>query len=108
MPFRLVEAEDYVRIPPSEFGKPLEEIALMQLRSRYEGRVVLPAEILQRSGFARKQCPLCNSYFWTSRGDYCEDQPCVGIPPEEIIFKESVWEGGGNAGECFEVKKALA
>lgn len=40
MPFRLVEAEDYVRIPPSEFGKPLEEIALMQLRRRYEGRVL--------------------------------------------------------------------
>jgi DNA-directed RNA polymerase subunit E' len=35
-----VEAEDYVRIPPSEFGKPLEEIALAQLKSRYEGRVL--------------------------------------------------------------------
>lgn len=27
----------------------------------------------------------------------------LGIAPEEITFKESVWEGGGNAGECFEV-----
>jgi DNA-directed RNA polymerase subunit E' len=36
----VVEAEDYVRIPPSEFGKPLEEIALAQLRRRYEGRVL--------------------------------------------------------------------
>ncbi|ABO09408.1 alanyl-tRNA synthetase [Pyrobaculum calidifontis JCM 11548] len=27
----------------------------------------------------------------------------LGIPPEEITFKESMWEGGGNAGECFEV-----
>ncbi|MEZ0248401.1 MAG: alanine--tRNA ligase [Thermoproteus sp.] len=27
----------------------------------------------------------------------------LGIPPEEITFKESLWEGGGNAGECFEV-----
>ncbi len=27
----------------------------------------------------------------------------VGIPPEEITFKESWWEGGGNAGPAFEV-----
>ena len=27
----------------------------------------------------------------------------LGIPPEEIVFKESWWEGGGNAGPCFEV-----
>ncbi|MEM1597327.1 MAG: DNA-directed RNA polymerase [Pyrobaculum sp.] len=40
MPFKIVEAEDYVRIPPTEFGKPLEEIALAQLRKRYEGRVL--------------------------------------------------------------------
>ena len=40
MPFKLVEAEDYVRIPPSEFGKPLEDIALAQLKARYENRVV--------------------------------------------------------------------
>jgi len=25
-----------------------------------------------------------------------------GIPEEEIIYKESVWSGGGNAGPCFE------
>ncbi len=25
------------------------------------------------------------------------------IPPEELVFKESWWEGGGNAGPCFEV-----
>ncbi len=40
MPFRLVEVEDYVRIPPTDFGKPLEEIALQQLKNRYEGRVL--------------------------------------------------------------------
>ncbi len=40
MPFRLVEAEDYVRVPPTEFGKPLEDIALSQLKSRYEGKVL--------------------------------------------------------------------
>ncbi|MFN7105533.1 MAG: alanine--tRNA ligase, partial [Pyrobaculum sp.] len=27
----------------------------------------------------------------------------LGIPDHELTFKESVWEGGGNAGECFEV-----
>ncbi|MEM1597324.1 MAG: alanine--tRNA ligase [Pyrobaculum sp.] len=27
----------------------------------------------------------------------------LGIPPDEVTFKESMWEGGGNAGECFEV-----
>lgn len=27
----------------------------------------------------------------------------LGIPPERIAFKESWWEGGGNAGPCFEV-----
>jgi len=25
-----------------------------------------------------------------------------GIPEEQIIYKESVWSGGGNAGPCFE------
>jgi len=27
----------------------------------------------------------------------------LGIDEEEITYKESWWEGGGNAGECFEV-----
>lgn len=27
----------------------------------------------------------------------------LGIPENEITFKESWWEGGGNAGPCFEV-----
>ena len=27
----------------------------------------------------------------------------LGIPPEAIVFKESWWEGGGNAGPSFEV-----
>lgn len=27
----------------------------------------------------------------------------VGIPPEKLAFKESWWEGGGNAGPSFEV-----
>ncbi|ACB39837.1 alanine--tRNA ligase [Pyrobaculum neutrophilum] len=49
---------------------------------------MLSAKILQSSGFHRKQCPLCKSYFWTRRADqiYCGDQPCVpygfiGNPP---------------------------
>lgn len=27
----------------------------------------------------------------------------LGVPEEEVTFKESWWEGGGNAGPCFEV-----
>ena len=27
----------------------------------------------------------------------------LGIPEDEVTFKESIWEGGGNAGESFEV-----
>ncbi|MGC8557051.1 MAG: alanine--tRNA ligase-related protein, partial [Fervidicoccus sp.] len=27
----------------------------------------------------------------------------IGIPPELLVFKESWWEGGGNAGPSFEV-----
>ena len=27
----------------------------------------------------------------------------IGVPEDEITFKESWWEGGGNAGPCFEV-----
>ncbi|MFB6490598.1 MAG: DNA-directed RNA polymerase [Thermoproteus sp. AZ2] len=38
MPFRIIEAEDYVRIAPIDFGKPLEDVARAQLRARYEGR----------------------------------------------------------------------
>jgi len=55
---------------------------------------VLSAKILQSSGFARKQCPLCKSYFWTSRSDqvYCGDQPCVpygfiGNPPSKVAVE---------------------
>jgi len=27
----------------------------------------------------------------------------IGVPEDEIVLKESWWEGGGNAGPCFEV-----
>jgi len=29
-------------------------------------------------------------------------QEVFGIPEEELIYKEGVWSGGGNAGPCFE------
>ncbi|AFA40662.1 alanine--tRNA ligase/alanyl-tRNA synthetase [Pyrobaculum oguniense TE7] len=52
---------------------------------------MLSAKILERSGYLRKQCPLCKSYFWTLRHDqvYCGDQPCVpygfiGSPPVKV------------------------
>ncbi len=31
--------EDYVRIPPSRFGEPLDKVAYEQLRDKYEGKV---------------------------------------------------------------------
>ena len=36
---------------------------------------------------------------------YCHDfiQDAMGIPGKEILYKESYWAGGGNAGPCFEV-----
>jgi DNA-directed RNA polymerase subunit E' len=37
--FELVECEDAARIPPDSFGKPLNEVALEQLRLKYEGAV---------------------------------------------------------------------
>ncbi|MCX8137101.1 alanine--tRNA ligase [Pyrobaculum aerophilum] len=52
---------------------------------------MLSARVLKNTGFLRKQCPLCKSYFWTLRRDqeYCGDQPCVpygfiGNPPTKI------------------------
>ncbi len=34
--FKLVRAEDIIRIPPSRFGEPIEEAALKELRAKYE------------------------------------------------------------------------
>ena len=38
--FTLVELEDIVGIPPRDFGKPLREVALEQLRNAYEGTTI--------------------------------------------------------------------
>ncbi|MEM0453409.1 MAG: alanine--tRNA ligase [Sulfolobales archaeon] len=35
-----------------------------------------------------------------ARGFFVEE---IGVPEEELTFKESWWEGGGNAGPCLEV-----
>lgn len=37
--FTIFEVEDTIGIPPKEFGRPLKEVALQQLRSLYEGLV---------------------------------------------------------------------
>ena len=37
--FRVLTLEDYVRIPPSRFGEPLEKVAFEELWSHYVGRV---------------------------------------------------------------------
>lgn len=38
--YELVEIHDIVRIPPSKFGLPLNEVAIEELRERYEGHVL--------------------------------------------------------------------
>jgi DNA-directed RNA polymerase subunit E' len=38
--FALVEVKDYVRIPPSKFGRPLEEVVHEELRNKYEGALI--------------------------------------------------------------------
>ncbi len=44
-------------------------------------------------------------YFTDETVEYARDffVKELGIPEEELVFKESWWEGGGNAGPCFEV-----
>jgi len=37
--FNIVTLEDTIRIPPKEFGKPLEKVGYEQLRMKYEGMV---------------------------------------------------------------------
>ncbi|PNX51521.1 MAG: hypothetical protein BV456_02910 [Thermoplasmata archaeon M8B2D] len=43
--------------------------------------------------FKEKTVQLCNDYFVNH----------IGIPREEINYKEQLWFGGGNAGPCLEV-----
>ncbi|OYT62557.1 MAG: DNA-directed RNA polymerase [Thermofilum sp. ex4484_15] len=38
--FKLVGMKDTIRIPPSEFGKPLKEVAVELLKSKYEGLLI--------------------------------------------------------------------
>lgn len=46
-----------------------------------------------------------NHVYWEDETiKYCHDFiKHVGIKPEEITFIESWWEGGGNAGPCYEI-----
>jgi alanyl-tRNA synthetase len=46
-----------------------------------------------------------NNIYWQDETvKYCHDFIAhLGINPEEITFIESWWEGGGNAGPCYEV-----
>ncbi|MEM0378510.1 MAG: DNA-directed RNA polymerase [Thermosphaera sp.] len=39
--YNVIRVKDVVRIPPSKFGRPLEEVALEELRELYEGTVVV-------------------------------------------------------------------
>lgn len=38
--YSLIVVEDFVRIPPSKFDKPLEDAAIEELREKYEGRLI--------------------------------------------------------------------
>lgn len=38
--YSLVVIEDFVRIPPSKFDRPLEDAAIEELREKYEGRLI--------------------------------------------------------------------
>ncbi|MCD6126434.1 MAG: DNA-directed RNA polymerase [Thaumarchaeota archaeon] len=38
--FNLIEVEDTIGIVPKDFGKPLKQVALEELRSLYEGKIV--------------------------------------------------------------------
>ena len=44
-------------------------------------------------------------YFKEDTVRYCDDffAHTIGIPKEEINYKEELWNGGGNAGPCLEV-----
>ncbi len=44
-------------------------------------------------------------YFTHETTEYAKEffTRVIGVPEEELVFKESWWEGGGNAGPCFEV-----
>lgn len=44
-------------------------------------------------------------YFKEDTVRYCDDffANTIGIPKEEINYKEELWNGGGNAGPCLEV-----
>lgn len=37
--WRVYEVEDYVRVPPSKFGEPIETVAIEELKRRYEDAV---------------------------------------------------------------------
>lgn len=44
-------------------------------------------------------------YFTHETAEYAKEffNGELGVPEDELVFKESWWEGGGNAGPCFEV-----
>ncbi len=38
--YKLIKARSVVRIPPSEFGKPLEEVSINELRQQYQEKLI--------------------------------------------------------------------
>ncbi|MCS7133344.1 MAG: alanine--tRNA ligase [Candidatus Caldarchaeum sp.] len=44
--------------------------------------------------------------YWKSEtAEYCHEfmTKTIGVPPHELVYKESWWAGGGNEGPCLEV-----
>lgn len=37
-----------------------------------------PVRVLENKGFTRKQCPICNNFFWSRHSETCGDPNCSG------------------------------
>ena len=61
--------------------------------------------IFEMGGHHAFNYPECKIYWKNKTVEYCHEflTNVLGAKPEEITYKESFWEGGGNAGPCFEV-----
>ncbi len=61
--------------------------------------------IFEMGGHHAFNYPNLKVYWKNETVKYCHEflTKTLGAPPEEITYKESFWEGGGNAGPSFEV-----
>jgi len=61
--------------------------------------------IFEMGGHHAFNYPEHKKYWKEETVEYCHEflTNVLGASPEDITYKESFWEGGGNAGPCFEV-----